>query len=305
MILDNIEDVYSNNLFALHELVLNELGSYVFVKNRQGEYLYANQLTLKLFGTTLEELKGKTDHDFFQDELLADILHSDQMVFDTKQPFISEERAQAKFDTKVRVYRAIKKPILSTQTGEVIGLIGVSTEITDIVELREQLHTLANTDDLTQLYNRRKLWREACNEFTLAQRDHYPISCIAIDIDNFKLVNDTYGHQRGDDVIWQLAEIARKHTRHGDACGRIGGEEFLIVLHKANAHEAFQVADRLRKEFYAYAFFDNGAHFSISCGISEIAGNDADFFEIYRRSDKALYKAKLAGRNQCATFQET
>ncbi len=84
MILDNIEDVYSNNLFALHELVLNELGSYVFVKNRQGEYLYANQLTLKLFGTTLEELRGKTDHDFFQDDLLADILHSDQMVFDTK-----------------------------------------------------------------------------------------------------------------------------------------------------------------------------------------------------------------------------
>jgi len=59
------------------------------------------------------------------------------------------------------------------------------------------------------------------------------------------------------------------------------------------------------KNFMHTHFFDNGAHFSISCGISEIAGRDADFFEIYRRSDKALYKAKLAGRNQCATFQET
>lgn len=156
--LNRIEELFDNQQFSLHELVLNELGVYVFVKNRRGEYLYANPLTLKLFETNAQSLLGKTDHDFFHDDQLSDILAANQQVFETRLSVVHEERAIAKSNGLVRIYRAVKHPILHRVTGEVIGLIGVSTDITDIVELREQLYQLANTDSLTQLCNRRKLW---------------------------------------------------------------------------------------------------------------------------------------------------
>ncbi|WP_070965070.1 sensor domain-containing diguanylate cyclase [Vibrio sonorensis] len=296
--LERIEDIYDNNQFTLHEFVLNQIGSYVFVKNHKGEYLYANQLTLELFATDLSSLKGKTDRDFFSDELIEDILNTDRQVIASKQTCISEERTKALSDDQVKIYRAIKSPILSSIDGSVIGLIGVSTDITDLVQLKEQLHVLANTDDLTQLSNRRKMWRTFANEFTLARDNSYPLSCISIDIDNFKLVNDTYGHAHGDTVIKKLADFARQQIRANDACGRIGGEEFLVILHQANAKQAADIAERLRKAFYNHEFFKEKAKFSISCGIAELNGTDQDFFSLYRRSDQALYQAKRSGRNQ-------
>ncbi len=115
---------------------------------------------------------------------------ADQQVFETRLSVIHEERAIAKSNGLVRIYRAVKHPILHRVTGEVIGLIGVSTDITDIVELREQLYQLANTDSLTQLCNRRKLWADFRAAFARAKRLRQPLSCISIDIDNFKLIND-------------------------------------------------------------------------------------------------------------------
>ncbi|ERB64935.1 diguanylate cyclase [Vibrio coralliilyticus] len=296
--LEHIEEIYEDNKFALHEEVLNEIGSYVFVKNRKGEYLYANQLTLELFKTDLESLKGKTDYDYFQHDLLKDILHTDQSVFETGETVINEEHARAIPDGKLRVYRAIKKPIISSVTNEVIGLIGVSTDITDIVEMREKLAELANTDDLTKLYNRRKLWRQFSEEFAHAQTHDLSLSCIVIDIDHFKHINDTFGHDHGDEVIVQLADIARSHIRSTDSCGRIGGEEFLIVLHQTNAEQALQIAERLRCDFYSFPFFTDNNNFSISCGVTELTEKDKDFFDLYRRADKALYVSKNKGRNR-------
>ncbi|MGD8170657.1 sensor domain-containing diguanylate cyclase [Vibrio sp. TRT 21S02] len=302
--LEHIEDIYVNNQFTLHEFVLNQIGSYVFVKNVNGEYLYANQLTLKLFDTSLEELIGKTDHDFFEAELIEDILYSDRMVYETKETFVNEEHTKAKADGKVTVYRAIKSPIICSSSGEAIGLIGVSVDITDMVMLREQLNELAHTDDLTQLYNRRKMWRTFSAEFDISKTNQYPLCCISIDIDNFKRVNDTYGHDNGDRVIKALADLAKQHIRQRDACGRIGGEEFLVVLHHTTLDHAFKVAERLRIAFNSISFFADEARFSISCGITEIYDTDTDFFDVYRRSDRALYKAKRAGRNKSISIPE-
>lgn len=298
--LERIEDIYEDKKFALHEEVLNEIGSYVFVKNRTGEYLYANQLTLELFNTDLESLKGKTDYDYFQPDLLKDILYSDKTVFETGETVINEEHARAIPDGKHRVYRAIKKPIICSSTQEVIGLIGVSTDITDIVEMREKLTELANTDDLTKLYNRRKLWQQFSEEFGHARANHLPLSCIVIDIDHFKHINDTFGHDHGDEVIVQLADIARSHIRSTDSCGRIGGEEFLIVLHQTHINQALKIAERLRSDFSSFPFFSDNNNFSISCGVTELTDTDRDFFDLYRRADKALYIAKNKGRNQSA-----
>lgn len=296
--LERIEDIYNQDHFTLHEVVLNEIGSFVFVKNREGEYLYANQLTLELFNTDLHSLKGKTDHDFFDPELIDDILKTDQAVFQSAETVTHEEHTRALHDGKIRIYRAIKKPIISRLTGEVIGLIGVSTDITDMVNMRVQLAELANTDELTKLCNRRKLWQFFSSAFNRATQDNHPLSCILIDIDFFKQINDCHGHDFGDQVIVELADMIRHNLRETDCCGRIGGEEFLIVLDHTHATDAFDIAERLRLAFHNSPLNKPKAPFSISCGVTELVDNDGDFFALYRRADQALYDAKHKGRNQ-------
>lgn len=296
--LEYIDDIYNPDNFALHEVVLNEIGSYVFIKNREGEYLYANKLTLELFDTTLEQLKGKTDAEFFHPDLLADILHSDKMVFEHAQTVVNEERTRALPDGKIKIYRAIKKPIVSTATQQVIGLIGVSTDITDLVQMREQLIEQANTDELTKLCNRRKLWEYFLDSYQAAQSKQFPLCCIIIDIDHFKQVNDDYGHDFGDNVIAELADIIRHNLRKSDCCGRIGGEEFLIVLNRTVAEEALQIAERLRTQFLGCSLNDQHKPFSLSCGVTQLCSDDSEFLDLYRRADNALYQAKHQGRNQ-------
>lgn len=296
--LEHIEQIYNHNHFTLHEVVLNEIGSYVFVKNRQGEYLYANQLTLELFNTNLQDLKGKTDYAFFEPHMLADILKTDEMVFNTGQKVINEERALAVTDGRVRVYRAIKQPIIHSKTKQVIGLIGVSTDITDIVELREKLAEQAYTDELTKLYNRRKIWQCFGSSYQKATAQELPLSCIIIDIDHFKRVNDSFGHDFGDNVIVELAKIIRSNLRKTDHCGRIGGEEFLIVLNNTTGKEAHDVAERLRNQFLESELNILESPFSLSCGVTQLSPNDSEFLDLYRRADDALYKAKHLGRNQ-------
>ena len=298
--LERIEDIYNHDHFTLHEVVLNEIGSYVFVKNRHGEYLYANQLTLELFNTDLEALKGKTDHDFFDPELLDDILTSDRTVFETANTVIHEEHTKAIPDGKLRIYRAIKKPIICINTKKVIGLIGVSTDITDLVNMREKLAELANTDELTKLCNRRKLWQFFSSAYHQASELNTPLSCIVIDIDHFKKINDAHGHDFGDKVIVELADIIRRNLRSADCCGRIGGEEFLIVLSNTSAQGAHEIAERLRTNFQNSPINHVTAPFTISCGVTELTPEDCDFFALYRRADQALYDAKHNGRNKSA-----
>jgi diguanylate cyclase (GGDEF)-like protein/PAS domain S-box-containing protein len=296
--LEHIEEIYNHDQFTLHEVVLNEIGSYVFVKNRQGEYLYANQLTLELFNTTLKELKGKTDYAFFEPHMLADILKTDEMVFNTGQKVINEERALAVTDGRVRVYRAIKQPIIHSKTKQVIGLIGVSTDITDIVELREKLAEQAYTDELTRLYNRRKIWQCFESSYEKARQQDSALSCIIIDIDHFKRVNDSFGHDFGDNVIVELANIIHSNLRKSDHCGRVGGEEFLIVLNDTTGKEALDVAERLRHQFLESELNILESPFSLSCGVTQLSPNDSEFLDLYRRADDALYKAKHLGRNR-------
>ncbi|QJY38711.1 diguanylate cyclase [Vibrio europaeus] len=296
--LEHIEQIYNHNHFTLHEVVLNEIGSYVFVKNRQGEYMYANQLTLELFNTNLQDLKGKTDYAFFEPHMLADILKTDEMVFNTGQKVINEERALAVTDGRVRVNRAIKQPIIHSKTKQVIGLIGVSTDITDIVELREKLAEQAYTDELTRLYNRRKIWQCFESSYEKARQQDSALSCIIIDIDHFKRVNDSFGHDFGDNVIVELANIIHSNLRKSDHCGRVGGEEFLIVLNDTTGKEAHDVAERLRHQFLESELNILESPFSLSCGVTQLSPNDSEFLDLYRRADDALYKAKHLGRNQ-------
>lgn len=168
-----------------------------------------------------------------------------------------------------------------------------------LVALNRELEILSITDSLTKLYNRRYLDRRLREAIDLAKRYKTPFSLILMDIDDFKIINDTYGHDRGDKVLQQVAGILAKDSRVTDIIGRWGGEEFLIVCPHSTLQSVRVVADKMCRAIEQEAF-GIGAPVTGSFGIVEYTEDD-DTDTIINRVDKALYRAKDEGKNRVVT----
>ena len=163
-------------------------------------------------------------------------------------------------------------------------------------KLQEELKQIAITDDLTGAFNRRKLNEVLRYEMDRAKRRRDTLSILILDIDHFKNVNDTYGHQVGDAVLVEMTKVIRDCLRDSDYVIRYGGEEFLACLPKTPSHTAVKVADRLRS-IIAEHEFDAVGHITASIGIAEYDyGESQDAY--ISRADQRLYEAKQAGRNR-------
>lgn len=164
------------------------------------------------------------------------------------------------------------------------------------------LHTLATTDALTGIANRRHLFERGEQEVTRALRYGKPLSALMIDIDLFKTINDRWGHPSGDQVIRNIAELMPGVLRAVDACGRLGGEEFLAILPETDEEGASSLAERLRLAVEAseHVRADNGQviRHTVSIGVAALAPADTTFEALLRRADLALYRAKASGRNR-------
>lgn len=160
----------------------------------------------------------------------------------------------------------------------------------------KELRRLANTDGLTSVYNRSKIEQILTIEVLRSRRYKHPLSVILADIDHFKTINDTFGHNVGDMVLSGLASLLKEHVREVDTVGRWGGEEFLIVCPETTADGARKLAEKLRKKIEKHHFKDIGIK-TVSMGVAEIEKEDWDE-DIIKRADKNLYKAKRGGRNR-------
>ncbi len=185
-------------------------------------------------------------------------------------------------------------------------LKALNEKIVKLVETLDKknvlLRELSIKDGLTGLYNYR-FFREILSEqYNLAKRFRFPLSCIMIDIDFFKAVNDTYGHHAGDAVLSQLADILRHNVRDADKAVRYGGEEFVVMLPYTDSGDAYIKAERLRQVVSKFPFIagKDRVNVTISLGIATYADNKnikrAEQLVVY--ADKALYQAKQRGRNQ-------
>ena len=165
--------------------------------------------------------------------------------------------------------------------------------------LREKVENLATNDPLTGVYNRRQLFRLLERETSLANRGHAPFAVGIMDIDRFKQVNDTYGHQTGDMVLKTIARTVHKNLRKIDHMARYGGEEFTMILSYPNINEAITCAERIRKTVARHPFNANGNtfHVTISIGVTIFIQGE-EILTTLSRADKALYTAKEKGRNR-------
>lgn len=179
-------------------------------------------------------------------------------------------------------------------------LLLLLSDITRRKKMEEELRTLAFTDPLTGVHNRRRFLELAQCELKRAQRHDRPFSFVILDIDFFKDINDTYGHDLGDLVLTRLAGTCQQVLRETDIFGRLGGEEFGIILVETDLEQAVATAERLRLAVEQDALeVQNGrARLTISLGVAQWRASDATFGNLMRRADKALYTAKNQGRNR-------
>ncbi len=165
----------------------------------------------------------------------------------------------------------------------------------------EKAERLSVTDGLTGLTNRQHLEASLMSEILRSRRYRSPLSLVMMDVDYFKVVNDTFGHQEGDDVLTSIASIIKSMCRSHDVAARYGGEEFVLVLPETNGSGAWKIAERVREEVENHRFDHEGKVHSvtISCGIAEFnnEGNQ-DYTDLIRVADAALYQAKESGRNK-------
>lgn len=166
---------------------------------------------------------------------------------------------------------------------------------------KEKLKEISISDPLTGIYNHNFFYKRLDEEFDRASRYGMPLSVVMMDIDNFKKINDTFGHRVGDKVLKKIADILKRSVRKSDMIARYGGEEFAEILTYTQKNGAAEEAERLRSLISELSFKDEGIDLKVtlSLGVAEYnPDNTADSGELVNRADKALYKAKNAGKNR-------
>jgi diguanylate cyclase (GGDEF)-like protein/PAS domain S-box-containing protein len=268
--------------------------------NLGGRFIKANQALCNIVGYTEEELCQKT---------FAEITHPDDL--EANRSLMRELVAGAcvNYQMEKRYFHKDGRIIWILLTGsathdsrnEVLYFVVQIQDINEQKALQEKLKTQAFQDYLTGLPNRRHFMEQAAIELARVARYGGELSLLMVDVDNFKKVNDTYGHQTGDRVLQKLGEVSKAILRDVDLIGRIGGEEFAILLPETDGEKAREVAERLRVAIaHESLILEMGVplQFTVSIGVATIADHAINLDTFLARADTALYHAKTTGRNK-------
>ncbi len=271
------------------DLVFDGLSEGVIVLDEQNQISdfnraaagYVEGLSAASVGRRLQDLPaGRLIADKLASELAAKQTLTDPCV---EVPMVSEGNE--------RVFEVRLTPMLD-RTGVIQCKALLLLDVTEKRRLLEQLELQAHTDPLTGLLNRRQLDAEAGRLIQLARRTATSLSLAVIDVDNFKTINDTRGHHAGDDALRQVARMLSDRLRITDVVGRIGGDEFVVLLPGTGLSEAAALMDELRKTFQA----EGGL--TLSIGVTELSTEHTDLASLLAAADASLYEAKRGGRNR-------
>ncbi|QGG49065.1 sensor domain-containing diguanylate cyclase [Heliorestis convoluta] len=297
---------------ALLKSLMNSMPDIVFYKDTEGHYLGCNKDFEKLVGKTESEIVGLKDVDLFPPEIVALYQEQEHLLMKTKKTqrvevFLTNAKRQRRFyDTM--------KTLFTGPRGEEFGLIGVNRDITELVQAkleaeiaRDEAQHMASTDFLTGVLTRRALIQRLEGEINRTRRHtNSVLSMIFTDIDYFKKVNDTYGHQAGDRVLQVVTQLLQSRLRSYDTIGRSGGEEFMIILPDTPREGAFKVAEELRLilsttpiELFTNKNQKTVVQVTASFGVATMLDSECkEIDDLIREGDHALYKAKEKGRNR-------
>jgi len=268
------------------------------MKDKNGHYTFANDATCKAFSVEREAIIGRTDSDLFDE--VSDLHNLKKEIKALQGKLVSRVEKKQMKDGEIKHYQSVRSPMYS-KTGEVVGLIGIEIDISDTIDKCNSLQELALRDAVTGLYNRRFLEAQLTAEVSLHHRKKQPLSLIMLDIDDFKTINDQYGHEIGDDALVIVSQLIQQALRDEDICCRFGGDEFSILLPFTNQPSAFLLAERIRELVSLHQFIANdGTRFSVSISLGVgCLSEKMQTNELKRSADQALLVAKKQHKNNC------
>lgn len=289
-------------------VILNSIDAYIYIKDTQLRYLYANRKVAESFGLPARRILGRRDDSLFAGETARARLSNDQKVIDQGQRISFEEETRSPDGAIARSYLTVKQPLRDDQ-GHIYGLCSISTDFTDHRQNQEKIEHLAFFDPLTGLPNRRLLRDRAQHALENHARTGLEGALLFIDLDNFKVLNDTRGHAKGDLLLAQVGERLSSLVRRADTLARLGGDEFVLLIENLGKNETDparyveRTAGKILRAFDEPFLLEHLSHnISASIGVAMFsdAGNSVE--ELFKRADMAMYEAKTRGRNQLKFF---
>ncbi len=274
----NLNEIFANAPIAL---VLSRLSD--------GALLDGNQHAVTLFETPLDQAVGQQAPDFWHQP--ADRERLKAMV--KSQGRVDRFEAELRTRTGRRFWAELTASVINIDGAPAL-LVGVA-DITARRQAAEQLLTLATTDGLTGAFNRRHFLELAEAELARAVRHGHPTSIAMFDLDHFKAINDRFGHGVGDSVLTTVSALVRERLRVSDVFGRVGGEEFALLLPETDTDAAHSTLERLRAVIEVHPVASRAV--TVSIGLASLRPGDS-LAELLKRADAALYTAKSAGRNR-------
>jgi diguanylate cyclase (GGDEF)-like protein/PAS domain S-box-containing protein len=286
--------------------LLSALGEGVYGVDGDGRCTFVNPAALAMLGYTAEELLGQDQHALFHHHHRdgRDYPHQQCPIHQTLHDGLTR-RAEEWFISKAGAGFEVEM-MVTPRGGQDShdGAVVVFRDIGERKRLEAELQALATTDSLTGLPNRRHFLAQLEQEMARLRRYGQPASTLLmLDLDHFKQVNDNHGHGAGDAVLCRFAEQVRAALRKTDRAGRLGGEEFAILLFGSDGEGAREFAERLRQEVAADGVVFKGVRLgvTVSIGMTPLRGDDVGADAALARADLALYRAKANGRNRVET----
>ncbi len=282
-----------HNRRNLLSAVINTSDDLIYYKDHKLKYIGCNDAFEKFVNKSKKEIIGKNDFELFENKYAQIFKENDLKVLESKEMSIDNEWLE--INNKTLLFQSKRRP-LKYEDSIRMGILGVNRDITNLFEIQKELEEQAIIDELTKAYNR-KSFNEKVNERIELFKRYENYFCMALlDIDNFKVVNDTYGHDIGDKVLIKVSQIIKQNIRTTDTLFRIGGEEFIILYPKTLLDEAFSSAEKIRILIEKENIIENHP-ITISIGLAQINEND-NKDTIFKRVDDLMYISKKNGKNK-------
>ena len=285
--------------------ILNSVESYIYIKDPQLRYQYTNSIFSASVG---RPLVGLADTDLFNAATAEQLQRNDRRVLEHGERVADEETITTADGKHTHTYLSVKLP-LRRPDGSIYALCGISTDITELKRSREAIHQLAFYDALTGLPNRRLLMDRMQQILAARDRTAHDGALLFIDLDHFKTLNDTLGHDVGDLLLQQVTKRLKQCTRDQDTLARLGGDEFVVMLQdlSTDANDAARQADAVAGKIVstlAEPYMLAGQHYqsTVSVGIAMFSDPHSTQEELFKRGDLAMYQAKADGRNTLRFF---
>jgi diguanylate cyclase (GGDEF)-like protein/PAS domain S-box-containing protein len=277
----------------------------VYFKDEQSRFLLvsAGWIAAAAPGHSLEEILGKTDFDFFSEEHAAAAFEDEQRIIRTGEPIVGKLERET-FHNGTSPWVSTTKMPLRDENGRIIGTFGISRDVTAQVRAENALAYQVLHDPVTGLANRVALMDRLSQALVALERQPSRLALLYVDLDHFKLVNDSFGHDAGDQLLAEVGHRLSLLSRHVDTVARLGGDEFVVLCGALrDDDDVGLIADRIVRGMHA-PYVEDGHDLSVTCSVGVVVTNDplSEPEQLIRDADEAMYGAKQTGRDHYRVF---